>query len=123
MQLQAIVILGLTALLNEGFPAFAAAPDAAALPPIRYYDDIKPVLAVHCYKCHDGEKPKGGLRLDTRTNALAGGKSGDAAIVPGASARSELVRRIALHDGDEMMPPKGAHPAVDRRGREVAGAG
>lgn len=46
-------------------------------PPVSYYDDIKPVLAVHCYKCHDGEKPKGGLRLDTLTNALAGGKSGE----------------------------------------------
>lgn len=77
-------------------------------PPFNYYYDIKPVLAVHCHKCHDGEKPKGGLRLDSRTNALAGGKSADAAIVPGASARSELVRRIALREGDEMMPPKGA---------------
>ena len=76
--------------------------------PVSYYDSVKPVLAVHCSKCHDGEKPKGGLRLDTLTHALAGGKSGDAAIVPGASARSELVRRITLQEGDEMMPPKGA---------------
>lgn len=95
MQLKAIVILGLTPLLSGVSPAFVAAPDAAVRSPISYYDDIKPVLAVHCYKCHDGEKPKGGLRLDTLTNVLAGGKSGDAAIVPGASARSELVRRIA----------------------------
>ena len=84
MQLKAILLAGLTAVLSGGFPAFAAAPDAAVRLPVSYYDDIKPVLAVHCYKCHDGEKPKGGLRLDTRTNALAGGKSGDAAVVPGA---------------------------------------
>ena len=108
MQLKAIRKAGFAALLSGAFSACAAAPAAALGPPVRYYDDIKPVLAVHCYKCHDGEKPKGGLRLDTRTNALAGGKSGDAAIVPGASARSELVRRISLREGDEIMPPKGA---------------
>jgi hypothetical protein len=108
MQVKAIVILGLTALLSPVSRAFAVAPDAAERSPVSYYDDIKPVLAVHCYKCHDGEKPKGGLRLDTRTKALAGGKSGDPAIVPGISARSELVRRILLREGDEMMPPKGA---------------
>jgi len=108
MQLKAILVAGLTAVLSGGFTVFAAAPDAAVHPTVGYYSDIKPVLAVHCYKCHDGEKPKGGLRLDTLTNALAGGKSGDAAIVPGSSARSELVRRIALREGDEMMPPKGA---------------
>jgi Protein of unknown function (DUF1553)/Protein of unknown function (DUF1549)/Planctomycete cytochrome C len=108
MQLKATLVAGLTAVLSGGFPAFAAAQDATVRPPVGYYDDIKPVLAVHCYKCHDGEKPKGDLRLNSQTNALAGGKSGDAAIVPGSSARSELVRRISLPEGNEIMPPKGA---------------
>ncbi len=108
MLLKPILVAGFTAVLSGGFPAFAAGLDVAVRPSVSFYDDIKPVLAVHCYKCHDGENPKGGLRLDTLTNSLAGGKSGDAAIVPGASARSELVRRISLGEGDEMMPPKGA---------------
>jgi hypothetical protein len=84
--------------------AVAASGDSES---IRFYDDIKPVLAVHCFKCHTGEKPKGGLLLDTLPHALAGGKSGEAALVPGASARSELVRRITLIDSEDQMPPKG----------------
>jgi len=75
--------------------------------PVNFYDDVKPVLAVHCYKCHTGEKPKGGLLLDTLSHALSGGKSGEPTIVPGASARSELVRRITSTDPDERMPSKG----------------
>ena len=94
MPLKAILSAGLTAVLCGGFPTVAAGPAVAVRPTVSYYDDIKPVLAVHCYKCHDGDKPKGGLRLDTRTNALAGGESGDPAIVPGASARSELAARF-----------------------------
>ena len=74
---------------------------------VSFYDDVKPLLAVHCYKCHTGEKPKGGLLLDTLESALAGGKSGEPAIVPGTSARSELVRRITSTDPDEQMPSKG----------------
>ena len=70
-------------------------------------DDVKPLLAVHCSKCHTGEKPKGGLLLDTLQHTLAGGKSGEPAIVPGASGRSELVRRITSTDPDERMPQKG----------------
>lgn len=80
----------------------------AAEDPVKFYDDIKPIFAIHCYKCHTGEKPKAGLLLDTRGHALAGGKSGEPALAPGASARSVLVRRIRSSDPDEQMPPKGA---------------
>jgi hypothetical protein len=38
---------------------------------------------------------------------LRGGDSGEAAIVPGDSGKSELLRRILSADKDEMMPPKG----------------
>src|SRR5206468_1449261 len=38
----------------------------------------------------------------------AGGKSGQAALKPGASAQSELVRRITTSDPDDQMPQKGA---------------
>jgi hypothetical protein len=74
---------------------------------VNYHEHIKPVLAVHCLKCHEDDA-KGGLRLDTRERALSGGESGEAGIVPNQSARSEVVRRIHSHDADDMMPPKGA---------------
>jgi hypothetical protein len=72
-----------------------------------FHDDVKPLLAVHCHKCHGAEEQKGGLRLDEKAAALRGGESG-AAIVPGKVTESELLRRVTSHDKDEQMPPKGA---------------
>src|SRR3989440_698161 len=85
------------------FPCCAGVSQSA----ISFYDDVKPVLAVHCYPCHAGEAKKGGLLLDTLPHALAGGKSGHPALVAGASGRSELARRITSDDPEEQMPPKG----------------
>ena len=41
---------------------------------------IRPVLVERCFKCHsaDSPKPKGGLRLDSRSALLKGGDSGPA---------------------------------------------
>jgi hypothetical protein len=80
---------------------------AAETEAVSFFDSVRPVLALHCLKCHDAEA-KGGLRLDGREAAFKGGESGVAGIVPGESARSEVVRRIHSQDADEMMPPKGA---------------
>ena len=80
----------------------AAAPDR-----IDFIKHVQPILAEHCTHCHglDAETRQGGLRLDLRDPALAGGDSGLAAIVVGKPADSELVRRIHSQDPDEIMPP------------------
>lgn len=98
-----------------GFAGFASTLflRAAELPghsrqAVSYYGKIKPLLAVHCAKCHGSETQKSGLRLDDSGSARAGGKSGAPAIVPGSSGQSDLVRRIMSRDPDEQMPPKGA---------------
>ncbi|MFT7680207.1 MAG: mono/diheme cytochrome c family protein, partial [Planctomycetota bacterium] len=70
--------------------------------------EIAPIFAARCIKCHGPEKQSDGLRLDRRARALAGGDSGEPGIVPGASARSELFRRIAPANEADRMPPKGA---------------
>jgi mono/diheme cytochrome c family protein len=74
---------------------------------VSYFDDIKPLLAVHCQKCHGPETQKSGMRLDVAATVFRGGESGKPAIVPAASDRSELMRRISSHDKDDQMPPKG----------------
>jgi hypothetical protein len=68
--------------------------------------DIQPILAGKCYDCHGAEKPKGGLQLTTRANALRGGESGEPAFVAGASARSQLIQRITTTDENDVMPQK-----------------
>src|SRR4051794_26350765 len=69
--------------------------------------DIRPILASRCYDCHGEQKPKGGLRLTSRANALKGGDSEAPAFVAGQSAKSELLLRVTSHDKDEVMPQKG----------------
>lgn len=78
---------------------------------IDFHDHVKPLLAVHCVKCHGAEEAKGGLRLNAAEAALRGGESG-AVIVPSAAAQSELIKRISSHEVDEQMPPKGARLTV-----------
>lgn len=73
-----------------------------------YSGTIQPLLDERCYSCHGPEKQKGELRLDLAPAALAGGKSGVAAVVPGEATQSELVRRILLgEDHDDAMPRRG----------------
>jgi mono/diheme cytochrome c family protein len=102
-----------------GLAAVAAADDdakpadkTAVLPPastkqdVTYATDIKPIFDNSCIKCHSGDKPKGHLKLDSLEGALKGGKDGKV-LIPGDSAKSPLVLRVAhLTDDDhDWMPP------------------
>jgi hypothetical protein len=78
---------------------------AADKPLVDFGRDILPIFQKNCFRCHDGRKNESGLRLDVRSRALRGGESGKPAIVPGASGKSDLIRRVALTSGEEAMPP------------------
>jgi hypothetical protein len=67
---------------------------------------VRPVIVEQCGKCHGPDKPKGGLRLDSRQAALDGGDSGPA-IVPGNRDESLLLTAISYQDEALKMPPKG----------------
>ncbi|MCX8496529.1 MAG: PSD1 and planctomycete cytochrome C domain-containing protein [Akkermansiaceae bacterium] len=69
--------------------------------------DVRPILSDACYKCHgpDDKELKGGLQLSELAGALKGGKSGEAAIVPGKPSASEMIKRLHSDDPDERMPP------------------
>ena len=72
-----------------------------------YLHDIKPVLKARCYACHGALKQKAGLRVDTAANIRKGAK-GEAVVVLGKPAESELLARLTAHDGEDRMPPEGA---------------
>jgi hypothetical protein len=73
---------------------------------VDFSHDVVPVLKQHCGQCHTGDQQKGGLSLNTRQAALAGGESG-AVLVVGRSADSDLAMRMATDDEDLRMPPEG----------------
>lgn len=88
----------------------AAAPVAATSVPVASVDftrDILPLLETRCLECHNPNKVKGKLLMDTMANMVKGGEKG-AAIVAGHADQGELMKRISLPKGDDdIMPPKG----------------
>ncbi len=79
---------------------------AAGRPSVDFGRDVVPILSDKCYHCHgpDEKARKAKLRLDTKEGAFRL-KDGAAAIVPGKTGESELIRRITSADPDEVMPP------------------
>src|SRR5271157_5332436 len=97
-------LLGLSVLLVTMRPGTAAEPKPA---PVDFSRDVRPVLSKNCFACHgpDAAGRASKLRLDRRDSATARDKKGNAAIVPGAPDKSELIRRIGSADDDARMPP------------------
>jgi len=81
---------------------------AADTPTVDFGRQIQPILAKRCYSCHGPDTAEGGLRLDHRETALGKLDSGETAVIPGDTAKSELLRRIMSQDHSEQMPPEGA---------------
>ncbi|HEU0123786.1 MAG TPA: PSD1 and planctomycete cytochrome C domain-containing protein [Bryobacteraceae bacterium] len=84
----------ITRLLLAGSLALSAATPEQALQ----------ILEKNCWSCHAGAVALSGLRLDSRAAALQGGKRG-AALLPGKSSSSLLLRAITHADPKLAMPP------------------
>lgn len=77
----------------------------AAVPPagkVEFNRDVRPILSDNCFYCHgpDQNHRKAKLRLDVRETALE-----KKAFIPGNAHESELLKRLASTDPDELMPP------------------
>lgn len=97
------------ATILAGAPCFSA--DEFSLPepvagPVRFLEDIEPLLASRCQACHGAQQQMNGLRLDRRAEALRGSYAGPV-ILPGDSARSKLVLMVAGAVDGKVMPPAG----------------
>lgn len=73
---------------------------------IGFNQDIRPILADHCFQCHgvDSAARKADLRLDLRSEAVRE-RDGIIPISPGNPDESEVIRRILSDDPDDVMPP------------------
>src|SRR5436190_15440399 len=103
----AIAGLAALALTGDWLQAQNPAPAQPAAA-VDFARDIQPILESRCYACHGPRNARNGLRLDLRDAAMKGGDTG-AAIVPGNSEQSLLVRRLVGLDGENRMP-KGGDP-------------
>ncbi|MBI2434873.1 MAG: PSD1 domain-containing protein [Candidatus Hydrogenedentes bacterium] len=83
--------------------------------PVDFARDVHAILAENCFKCHGGDRTKGGLSLASREALLKGGESGPA-VVEKESGASALIRRVTAQDPDEQMPPEGRRLTPDEVG-------
>ncbi|GAB5559697.1 MAG: ribonuclease inhibitor [Synoicihabitans sp.] len=66
---------------------------------------VQPIIEQNCVSCHNPDKLKGELNLETIEGHYAGGEMARA-VVPGDIEASELYFRITLpQDDEEFMPP------------------
>jgi WD40 repeat protein len=84
--------------------ALLVGPLRAADQPVSFARDVAPILLTQCQTCHGPEKAKGRYRLDTFDRLAKPGSSGEPALTPGQSDKSELYRLLVAHDADDRMP-------------------
>ena len=89
-----IRLLACACLLAAGCAALSARAAEPAPAEIDFARQIRPLFEQHCYECHGAKRQEGGLRLDQRAPALAGGDLGRD-IMPGSSGESLLLAAIA----------------------------
>ncbi len=95
----------------------ARAAGQAAVPPISFNRDIRPILSNNCFACHgpDATKRETEFHFDTKDGAFAE----DGIIVPGSAAGSMLVKRITNPDPKKHMPPPDSGHALTARQIEL----
>ncbi|SVB25632.1 uncharacterized protein METZ01_LOCUS178486, partial [marine metagenome] len=101
-------------LLSFGFTAVGLMANPTAEQVEFFEKNIRPVLAEHCYECHNSsDKAKGGLALDWQGGLAKGGDSGPV-LVAGKPGSSRLLRAIRHEEKDLKMPKDGPRlsPAI-----------
>lgn len=71
--------------------------------PVDFAREVGPLFKKVCYECHNEDKQKGDLRMDTREDLLKGGACG-AAVVPFDPEKSVIIQRVLGEDDDAGKP-------------------
>ncbi len=82
---------------------------------VDFAHDVYPLLKSRCFKCHSGDKPESGFRLDVR-NEILGYSTGDPLAEPGKARASRLIEKVTESNPEDRMPPAegGGDPLKDR---------
>ena len=74
----------------------ALAAEEAADRPVSYWNDIRPLLQASCQGCHQPAKAKGDYILTDVSRLIAGGESGEPAVIAKDPAMSFLLDRKSV---------------------------
>ena len=86
------------------FGLTASAADEKAKPKVNFTDNVSAVFQARCNSCHNADKAKGGLTLETFAGAMQGGGSGKV-VEPGDLDGSHLWQ-LVTHAEEPKMPPQ-----------------
>ena len=81
---------------------------------VTYAADMKPIIDDACAKCHNAEKAKAGLRMDSLEGVLQGTKKRKL-VEPGKSAGSRLIQ-IVESVAAAANDPKGETKSLHKKG-------
>lgn len=99
---------------SEGAVGAASALTAAPVAFVPSFDDVQPILARYCDRCHGERKQRGGLALHTLELAQLGGDIGPAVVLGDPDASLLLTRlRLPLEHEDHMPPASKSQPRPD----------
>lgn len=82
---------------------------ALAAPAPDFHADVAPILRDYCVGCHNADEFDGDLSLETHTDLMLGGESGES-IVPGDAAASFLIRTVTKEEKPRMPPKREPQP-------------
>jgi uncharacterized membrane protein len=92
---------------GEDYLRFGAQATEINSESVVFEDIVQPILKAKCESCHNDQKSKGALKMNSIANLMKGGKHG-AIWKAGDALNSHLVQRIKLPmNAKEHMPPLG----------------
>ncbi|MGN6493174.1 MAG: DUF2231 domain-containing protein [Agriterribacter sp.] len=83
-----------------------------------YEDIVEPILQNKCGSCHNNDKKKGQLSMETLVQLQKGGKHG-AVLKEGKPLESELIKRVLLDPKDEKFMPTDGKPPLTTEERAI----
>jgi hypothetical protein len=86
--------------------------------PPSYAKDVKPFLARYCLECHNREKLRGGLNMETFKTLDQGGEDG-AVFVAGKPDESRIVLQVEGKAKPRMPPQKAKQPKPNELARKT----
>lgn len=105
----ALLVGGTVGELRRSSAQEAAQPGATIKPneqSVSFRGEVWPILRRHCWGCHSGADPQGGLKMDSVADMLKGGEQGPL-YVAGKPDESRLIQVIsgANPEMPQMQPP------------------